>query len=328
MPTAENSVAIATTLVRLAPLEVDSAHVADADRAPVASADALTRIALDDLVSSFGCQHRPRLTRLLRRLFVTPARTFARQMVEFDDDVARLGLSEAARRTQPHYIDGVAVTREEPLPSGPVLVLANHPGMADALSLFSALNREDLKIIALDRPFLTALPNTSRRLFLVREGDSRSRAHLIREVSTHLRKGGAALTFPAGHIEPDPDVAADAAATLDRWTDSVGVFIRMAPEAAVVPVLVRGVLWRTAATHPLLKLKRSREERERLAATLQLLAHVMCRVTPVTVHVHLGRPVTAAALGTTNACAIHAAVLAEMRRLHAICQTGARATSS
>lgn len=316
-PTAQSSVAIATPLTRSALLGVDATLARDADRAPIANADALSRIALDDLVSSFGCQHRPLLTGMLRRLFTAPARTFARQMVEFDVDIARLGLPAAARRTQRHYVHGVTVTSDDPLPAGPVLALANHPGMADTLSLFSALNREDLKIIALDRPFLTSLPNTSRRLFLVREDDSRSRGHLVREVSTHLRTGGAVLTFPAGHIEPDPDIASDAAASLDRWTDSVGLFVRMAPETAVVPVLVRGVLWRTAATHPLLKLKRAREERERLAATLQLLAHVVCGVTPVTVHVQFGRPITAAGLGTTDPHAIHTAVLAEMRRLHA-----------
>lgn len=327
MPTAQSSVAIETTLARTAPRAIDPARARDADRTPIASAHTLTQIALDDLISSFGCQLHPRLTWILRRAFAAPARTFARQMVEFDADVARLGLPDAARRTQRHYIDRVAVTSEAPLPSGPVLALANHPGMADTLSLFSALNREDLKIIALDRPFLTALPNTSRQLFLLREDDSRSRAHLVREVSRHLRKGGAALTFPAGQIEPDPDNAADAVSSLDRWTDSVGVFVRMAPDTAVVPVLVRGVLWRTAARHPLLWLKRSREERERLAATLQLLAHVVCRVTPITVHVHLGRPVTAAALGTTDACAIHVAVLAEMRRLHAIRHEPARSSS-
>lgn len=312
------SSAAASALARTTPLDVDRERVHHAERTSLADVAALSGIALDDLVSAFGCGHRPFLTRVLRRAFEAPARSFARQMVDFDADVGRLGLPEAARRTQRHYIRGVTVTREAPLPAGPVLALANHPGMADALSLFTAMNREDLKIIALDRPFLTSLPNTSRHLFLVREDDSRSRAHLVREVSTHLRKGGAALTFPAGHIEPDPDVATDAAASLDRWTDSVGVFVRMAPETAVVPVLVRGVLWRTAAAHPLLHLKRSGEERERLAATLQLLAHVVFRVTPVTVRVHVGRAITAVELGTTDARAVHAAVLAEMRRLHAI----------
>lgn len=315
---AQSSAALATTLAHTSCRGEEGADVHESGPATFASADALTRIALDDLVSSFGCEQRPLLTRMLRRLFAAPARTFARQMVEFDADLGRLGLPEAARRTQRHYVRHVLVDSDEPLPQGPILALANHPGMADALSLFSALNRNDLKIIALDRPFLSSLPRTSERLFFVREHDSRSRAHLVREVSTHLRRGGATLTFPAGHIEPDPEVAADAVASLERWTDSVGVFIRMAPETAVVPILVRGVLWRTALEHPLLALKRTREERERLAATVQLLAHVACRITPVTVRVHIGRPFTAQALGTTDARAIHAAVLAEMRRLHAL----------
>lgn len=282
-----------------------------------ASTDTLTQIALDDLVSSFGCERRPLMTSAMRRIFARPAGAFARQMVEFDSCVGQLGLPEAARRAQRHYVRQVRVLQEDPLPDGPLLVLSNHPGMTDALSLFSALNREDLKIIALDRPFLTSLPHTRQRLFFVREHDSRSRAHLIRDVSTHLRKGGAALTFPAGHIEPDPDVTDGAIESLSSWTESVGLFLRMAPHTAIVPVLVSGVLWRLAATQFMRLLERSREDRERLAATLQLLAHVVCRVKGVTVRVHIGHPVTARTLGTTHASTVHGAVVAEMRRLHA-----------
>ncbi|MCJ7435893.1 MAG: hypothetical protein MUO77_20635 [Anaerolineales bacterium] len=40
----------------------------------------LTQINLDDLVSSFGWEHRPFFTRLLRRLFFKPAQAFAQQM--------------------------------------------------------------------------------------------------------------------------------------------------------------------------------------------------------------------------------------------------------
>ena len=282
--------------------------------------DALTAITLDDLVASFGCADRPLLARGLRRLFARPARTFASQMAEFDADMARLGLPEAARRSQRHFVREVRVVCERPLPPGPVLALANHPGMADTLSLFGALNRDDLRIIALDRPFLTSLPHTSERLFFVRDDDSRSRAHLVRQVSTHLRQGGAVLTFPAGHIEPDPDVALGAVDSLNSWTDSVGVFIRLAPRTAVVPVLVHGVLWRTTANPALRFLKRSREERERLAAAVQLLAHVTCHLKAVTVRVDVGRPITAQDLGTTDSRAVHAAVLTEMKRLCAATQ--------
>ena len=86
-----------------------------------------------------------------------------------------------------------------------------------------------MKIIALDRPFLMALPNLSKQLFFVHD-DPASRMKLVRQVSGHLRGGGAALTFPAGEIEPDPNVYPGAVDALQTWTDSVGVFIRMAPE--------------------------------------------------------------------------------------------------
>lgn len=280
-----------------------------------ANTDALTEINLDELVASFGWQDRPLLRRPLRRLFLKPAQVFARHMEEFDSAMGRLGLPEAARLAQRRYVRDVRIFREGPLPRGPFLALANHPGMTDTLSLFAALNRPDLKVIALDRPFLNRLPHTSERLFYVRENDLASRTSLVRRVSTHLRNGGAALTFPAGHIEPDPDVHEGALESLQTWTDSVGVFIRMAPETAVVPVLVRGVVWEKAARHPLLFFKRTREEREKLAATFQLLAHVIWDVKPVTVRVQIGRPITAKALGSTDSAAIHEAVLAEMTRL-------------
>ena len=47
--------------------------------------DILTQINLDDLVASFGWQDMPLLAALVRRAFVSPARKFARQMVDFDN---------------------------------------------------------------------------------------------------------------------------------------------------------------------------------------------------------------------------------------------------
>ncbi|MGZ9164864.1 MAG: hypothetical protein ACXW4U_06790, partial [Anaerolineales bacterium] len=125
----------------------------------------------------------------------------------------------------------------------------------------------------------------------------------------------AALTFPAAHIEPDPDVHAGALDSLESWTSSAGVFIRMAPEAAVLPILVRGVVWKKTAYHPLTYLKRTRAEREKLAGALQLLAYAMWSVKPVTVRVQIGKPIYAKDLGTTETKVIHQAVLAEMKQL-------------
>src|SRR5215212_7978823 len=192
----------------------------------------LTQINLDDLISSFGWQNHPFLARLLRRTFITPPQSFAQQMAEFDSAISTYGFVEASRRAIRNYVDDIRVFGREHIPDSAFLALSNHPGMTDTLSLFIALNRPDLKIIALDRPFLNALPNMSKQLAYVTD-DSGSRIKLVRQVSSHLRNGNAALTFPAGHIEPDPDIQDGAADSLRSWTDSVGVFIRLAPETAV-----------------------------------------------------------------------------------------------
>jgi len=284
--------------------------------------DTLTKINLDDLVSSFGWQNRPFLARLLRRMFISPPQTFAHQMVEFDSAIAAHGLVEASRRAIRHYVDDIHIFGCDCIPATGFLALSNHPGMTDTLSLFIALNRPDLKIIALNRPFLNALPNMSRQLAYVTD-DSGSRFRLIRQVSAHLRNGGAALTFPAGHIEPDPDVHKGAVESLRSWTDSVGVFIRMAPEAAILPVLVRGVVRRKTAHHPLTYLKRARAEREKLASALQLLAHVIFKKKDVHVRVQIGNPVYAKDVGSTETRVIHQAVLTEMKHLMENPPTGA-----
>lgn len=276
--------------------------------------DTLTQINLDDLVSSFGWKDRPFLAGLLRRTLVFPPQIFARQLVEFDSTIGTHGLVEASRRAVRHYVDEIRVFGRDCIPKSAFLALSNHPGMADTLALFIALNRPDLKIIALDRPFLNALPNMSRQLVYVND-DPGTRMRLIRHVSAHLRNGGAALTFPAGHIEPDPDIQEGAVESLGSWTDSVGLFMRLAPEAAILPVVVRGVVRKKTARHPLAYLRRPSHDRERFVAALQLLAHVMFKKKDVHVRVQIGRPVYARDLGTTETGMIHQAVLAEMQRL-------------
>lgn len=274
----------------------------------------LTQINLDDLISSFGWQNRPTLSRALRKFFLRPAQTFAEFMLELDSDISERGLVDAARLAIGHYVRDVRVFGLDRVPDSAFLALSNHPGMTDTLALFSALNRPELKIIALDRPFLMALPNMSKQLFYLKD-DPASRMALVRQVSGHLRGGGSALTFPAGEIEPDPNIYSGALDSLQTWTDSVGVFIRLAPGTLILPVLVRNVIWSKTANHPLLKLKKNRFDREKLAAALQLLAMVMWNAKPVTVTVQIGNPIDPKKLGTTDTQIIHQAVLTEMKSL-------------
>ena len=273
----------------------------------------LTGINLDDLVSSIGWEGRSLLAWILRGTFISPARKFARVILEFDDAVGTHGLAIASDQMLRKYVRNFRIF-SPPLPAGPFLALSNHPGMADTLALFSALNRSDLKIIAIDRPFLKALPNIGQRLFYVTD-DPGTRMTLVRQVSAHLRSGGAALTFPAGEIEPDPNVYPGAKEALANWNDSVGFFVRMVPETAILPVLVRGVIWEKTARHALTRLKKTRSEREKLAAALQLLAHMTLNAKPVDVTVQIGKPITVAGLGSKDTHAIHQAVLGEMKCL-------------
>jgi putative hemolysin len=276
--------------------------------------ETLTEINLDDLIESFGWQNYPILTRLLRIFFRKPARIFAQHVIEYDNMVGEKGIVAGGWNLTRRYVQDLRIIGADRAPESAFLALSNHPGVTDTVALFAALNRNDLRIIALDRPFLNALPHTTSHLFYVYD-DPAKRVSLVRQVSGHLKKGGAILTFPAGHIEPDPDVYPGAVDSLRDWTDSVGVFIRMAPDAAILPVLVRNVVAKKYAYHWLLKVKKTKEEREKLATALQLLGMVIFNEKPVTATVQIGNPIYAKDLGSTATNVIHQAVLDEMKRL-------------
>ena len=234
---------------------------------------ALVKVNTEDVLAAIGWQN-TRLRRwLAAALLRGPALRFAREMTAFDDEVARRGIRAAAagllasfvRRLDVHGIGGIP-------PTGPALLLSNHPGMTDTLVLLSAIPRDDLLIIAAERPFLTALPAAAASLILLPDQRER-RLPALRRAVGHLAAGGALLTFPAGEIEPDPDALPGAAAAVRRWSASSLSFLKRAPDCVVVPLIVRGVLQPRAQRNPLARLRQRRADRERLAAMLQVLVH-------------------------------------------------------
>lgn len=277
------------------------------------SLTALTNINLDDLVSAFGFQNLPALASVLRRIFYAPAHKFAAQMLDFDRVIAESNLPNAARHGLYHFLRDLEIFDHENVPkTGPVLFLSNHPGMTDTLCLFAAIARPDLRVFALDRPFLKSLPNMSKQLLYLNDNPNQ-RSHAVKHAANHLRNGGSMLTFPAGTIEPDPDVSSGAAQSLATWTDSAGVFMRFAPETQIVPVLVRGVLWDKAIKHPLTFIRSKAKDREWLGTSLQLLSGLIFDTRPVTARVQFARPISAADVDPRNMAAIHALVLERMR---------------
>jgi hypothetical protein len=236
---------------------------------------ALFEVNIDDILAALGWERAPAARALVRRVARKPALLFAREMGAFDDMTAASGIRTAAQSLLPTFASNLTVSGADRIPPhGPVLLLSNHPGMTDTLALFSAIPRADLRVLAAERPFLRALPAVSRSLIFIPE-DRNRRMGAIRQAIGHLRSGGALLTFPAGEIEPDPAVLQGAAAALGRWSESTSVFLRLAPDCTVVPAVVSGVLARQAQRHPLTLLRRSRADRERLGAMLQVLMHTL-----------------------------------------------------
>jgi putative hemolysin len=168
---------------------------------------------------------------------------------------------------------GLRVAGLEHIPAeGPVLILSNHPGMTDTVALFSSLaSRPDLRVIALDRPFLRALPHVAQQLIFLTDEASGPMA-AVRAGARHLKEGGALLTFPAGEIEPDPATFGRRRAVnaLRNWSGSYALFARLVPHTQFVPVLVSHVTSPEAQRHPLTLLRRTAHDKEKLAAALQV----------------------------------------------------------
>ena len=263
----------------------------------------LTTINARDVLASLGI---PKGTGPLRRhlelLFRRPARAFARQMLAFDAAVDARGLREAATGIARIHAPGLRVRGAERLPpTGPLLVLSNHPGMADTLALFASIPRTDLAVLAADRPFLRLLAAVSRSLIAVPE-DRSSRSATVRRAVKHLESGGALLTFPAGTTEPDPAVPRGAREAVEKWSDSTALFIRLVPDAVVVPVVVQGVLARWAQHSPLTLLRRAQQDRQFLGVMLQLMARILVpQVLPVRARVDFLPPMSGRELAVLGA---------------------------
>jgi hypothetical protein len=272
--------------------------------------DTLTDINVDDLLDAAGLWALRQTP--LRHLFAPPARRFAQLALGFDQRVGASGLAEGSAWLLRQMTAGLELAGARQLPRhGPLLVLANHPGMTDTVALISALAcRPDLRVIASDRPFLRALPHVQRSLILLREGGD-GPLPVLRAALAHLKRGGALLTFPAGRIEPDPATFGPRAAlaSLQGWSNSAVLLARRVPQARWLVALVSNVVSDRTQRHPLTRLRRCAADKQKLAAALQV---ALPRYHQMTARVAFGPP---QGTGAGDAAALHAAMLAQARQL-------------
>jgi 1-acyl-sn-glycerol-3-phosphate acyltransferase len=266
----------------------------------------LTGILAREGAEALGWEHGRPGGAFARGLLRPVARRIAREFAACDEVFATRALPEAARWTLDHFSASVEVAGLDLIPRrGPILLVANHPGLTDAVALVAALDRPDLRILAADYPFLHAMRGLGPRLIFL-DSSRGSQLGWIRAVCRDLRQGSVVLLFPAGGLEPDPAVLGVAGA-LRSWSDSVGLIARLAPDAQIVPAAVTGVLSARAFAHPLTHLRRAPRDRQRVATLLQMIDR---RYQPVRARIAFGAP-----LDAERGASLNGELVARMRKL-------------
>jgi len=278
------------------------------------SLEALTKINTEDFLEALGLEQLRVGRGVVEMLCKPAARRFAEEIFAYDEAVGRTCLCEGAATILRRNAASLNVSGMARVPSdGPLLVVSNHPGLTDTVALFASLPRNDLSIVATDRPFLRAISETSKHIIYLK---SRSDLQItaLREIVRRLNEGGAVLIFPGGRIEPDPAISPDASAALESWSRSLGLIVRLAKDIRVLPAIVSGVSSPTAQRHPLTRLRRTRRDREKLGAVLQIM---MARYRSVDVKIAFGEPLGLAELLASGdgVEAITRQVIREARRL-------------
>jgi hypothetical protein len=185
-----------------------------------------------------------------------PAERLADLAERFDNLVARSGLREASDAILDRFIRGMEVYGLEHIPAdGPLLIVANHPGMMDGLVITANLPRPDLKIIASAMPIFTELQAMKNHLIYTTR-NTFERLAVVREAIQHLRDDGAVLIFPRGIIEPDPAILEGAAESINKWSRSLEIMIRQVPDTQVMVTIVSGVLSSWSLRNPLTRIRK------------------------------------------------------------------------
>lgn len=241
----------------------------------------LTETALEELLDLLNLPPQAPSRRIFRPLLRPVTRKLAKQVVEFDRITGEQGFAAACHWLALQYVRSLNLEGQENIPpEGPLLVVANHPGVTDFLCLFAGLNRPDLKVITGERRFLRALPNTSPYILYIDQHPNR-RMVGMRAIIRHLQQGGMMHIFPTGRAEPDPAVLPGILGTFANWSRSLELCVRQAPDTLVVPALITGTNWHRAVHNPLAHAMRTQREQIRMGSALQFVTQMLTGIRPV-----------------------------------------------
>ena len=238
-----------------------------------------TRKLADDLVyelnKSLGFQKGGLSHSVLRPLVWQPMFRFSELATVFEHRLTQEGWQKASAWFVSHFVDRVRSLGSELLPDrGPLIVASNHPGAYDSLVISSLVPRDDLKIIASDIPFVKKLPHTSQHM-IYSDRDPHNRMMAARQALRHLKDGGSLLIFARASMDPDPAIMPNSEAEINRWSTSLGMFLRHMPQTRVAVSIISGVLSPRFLNHPATHFRRGRVNKQRLSEFFQVMHQLM-----------------------------------------------------
>lgn len=253
---------------------------------------------------------------LVGLLFGLPIHRFARIGTHIDDWTVRYGVVGAGQQILRRYVAGYRVCGAEHVPkSGPLLIAANHPGTYDAVITAVGAQRDDLKIVVGELPFLRGLPAVREHLVYIERG-TQGQTAALRASLRHLEGGGALLIFPTGQMDPDPEFMSGAYDALGLWSPSVALMLRRVPATQLILAIVSGVLMPRYMRGPLVLLGKTTVDRQIIGASVQVADQALFQLKlPLVPKVSFGEPVPADELIALHGRRMTGAIVERARHL-------------
>ncbi|MGJ3240555.1 MAG: 1-acyl-sn-glycerol-3-phosphate acyltransferase [Anaerolineae bacterium] len=245
---------------------------------------------LESFAEAFQIDHIPYIQPLVHRFFMTHAQQITHTILGYDQHIDTYGMADGSRWLLERFSTSLEVFNQDQIPqTGPLLIVSNHPGMTDAMTIFATLTRTDIHVVAQKNPFISLLHNIQKYIIFVNEA-SLTNVRAVRRILAVLRAGHTVILFPAGEIEPDPAMHISAQEKLSTWSSSMSLFMKHIPELHILPVAIGGVISQKATAHPLVRLYQTQSRRDWVAATLMVMYE---QYREVTVTVRYGTPIQA-----------------------------------
>ena len=233
--------------------------------------DLLAKCVIEEISYALGGKKKGFLTSILTLVFAKPALHLAGIVADFYNLVITESTQIAAMHTLPRFDISVKCTTQNLIqPTGPLLILANHPGGLDSVGILSCLHRSDVKALVSDVRLLRETDYLYKHMIFV-DFKAIGGMTALRQAIEHLRSGGMLLLFPRGEVEPDPSCMPGAIESIEKWSPSIEILLRKVPESCVQFVTTSGAILPKLMTHPIVKIRRKIEARQKLAEFMQVI---------------------------------------------------------